>query len=514
MTGKRRQRASIEALPAKKQKEDRRSAGDENGTSQKYRISLPKGGRVPSKTQKLEMSPTIEKFCGKFKKPEDSIHWIISNSKMTVDEFFKTKWQKSPFAMHADEESKDLAEIFSYNYLAELISSRGIELEPGLDFTTGKHTDKESQGERIHQCLTKENLDKALAQGDTVQIMEPHRFQPGLHALMSPLETYFGSLVFSSGYVSPPGGQLRGPHFIDEECFVIQTSGVSTWKIYKNKEVLSTSYSSDFKLDEVGEPILTETLRPGDILYMPRGTVNECVAGDNLSCYITIRTFQRIYWANYLSETLPQLIDSHERKSVELRRGLPLGFLPHARIDNNLYADYLLKLADSIRGDSDPVPVPEGMVSEFMSFRMPPFGLEIDTQTETAPTENSKIQLRHKGHFTYYKRSSQGYHADEGADEEGNEEPEKEIDIDEFELVLLCSVKNDISSHGIVELEPMTDDAFAIDTAYEPLIKKLLEADAPIAVSELKGINKDGKPLNALMLAQGLFNIGAIEVVE
>lgn len=147
---------------------------------------------------------------------------------------------------------------------------------------------------------------------------------------------------------------------------------------------------------------------------------------------------------------------------------------------------------------------------------MPPFGLEVDLETEKEPTEKSKVELRHKGHFVYYTRSSQAYNGDEDADEEqdGKEAEEENVDLEESELVLLCSVRNDLSKHGFVQLDPLTDDAFAVDTAYESMLKKLVDADGPVAVNELKGTDKDGKPLNALMLVKGLFNIGALKVAE
>lgn len=66
------------------------------------------------------MSSEAEKFCAKFKSPEDSIKWLLTNAKMSVEEFFKTKWQNGAFSMHADEEYKDLAKIFSYDFLLKV----------------------------------------------------------------------------------------------------------------------------------------------------------------------------------------------------------------------------------------------------------------------------------------------------------------------------------------------------------------------------------------------------------
>lgn len=213
--------------------------------------------------------------------------------------------------------------------------------------------------ENIKNLSVKE-VDRALEAGDCLKIMEPHRFQPALHALLSPLESFFGSLVFSDGYICPPKGQFRGIHFIDEECFVVQTEGTQTWTIYEDKEKLSTNYSNDYEKGDVGKPIKTVTLKPGDVLYMPRGTVKECAAGDTRSSYFVVRTYQRMYWANYFSETLAVLINSLEQRHVDLRRGLPLGFLPRANMTKDDFAAYMTKLAELVKADPEPLPTPAG----------------------------------------------------------------------------------------------------------------------------------------------------------
>lgn len=242
----------------------------------------------------------------------------------------------------------------------QLVKSDDFEFTPELDFAYGKYPGKSSVEEPFKETLTVEGIDKALAAGESLEIMEPHRFQPALHALLSLLETYMGSLVFSDGYVCPPKGQFRGVHFVDEECFVVQTEGTQTWKIYEDKEKLSVNYSNDYDPKDVGEPIMKVELKPGDVLYMPRGTLKEAMANKNRSSYLIIRTYQRMYWANYFSETLTGLVNSLEKRHVDLRRGLPLGFLPRANLTKDDFADYVTKLAEIVRADSEPLPAPAG----------------------------------------------------------------------------------------------------------------------------------------------------------
>ena len=48
------------------------------------------------------------------------------------------------------------------------------------------------------------------------------------------------------------------------------------WRLYaprSSEEVLPRFSSEDFQQDIIGEPVLDTVLRPGDLLYMPRGNI-------------------------------------------------------------------------------------------------------------------------------------------------------------------------------------------------------------------------------------------------
>jgi hypothetical protein len=47
----------------------------------------------------------------------------------------------------------------------------------------------------------------------------------------------------------------------------------------------------------IGSPILEVELQPGDVLYLPRGTVHQAEAQQCDSAHVTISTYQRWSWA-------------------------------------------------------------------------------------------------------------------------------------------------------------------------------------------------------------------------
>jgi lysine-specific demethylase/histidyl-hydroxylase NO66 len=72
-------------------------------------------------------------------------------------------------------------------------------------------------------------------------------------------------------------------------------------------------------------------LSPGDLLYMPRGTVHRAVSLDDAaSTHLTLSSYQRHAWSDLLAHMLPKLLESVTRSRLELRSGLPIDFLTHA----------------------------------------------------------------------------------------------------------------------------------------------------------------------------------------
>ncbi len=72
-------------------------------------------------------------------------------------------------------------------------------------------------------------------------------------------------------------------------------------------------------------------LQVGDVLYMPRGTVHEAITdNESASCHVTISTYQHFSFATLAQHVLDTLTSGQTSEvclPIELRRGLPIGFL-------------------------------------------------------------------------------------------------------------------------------------------------------------------------------------------
>lgn len=68
-------------------------------------------------------------------------------------------------------------------------------------------------------------------------------------------------------------------------------------------EELPRYSSHNFNQDEIGSPILDIVLRPGDLLYFPRGFIHQAEAlSDQHSLHITVSTYQKTTWFDLLEQ--------------------------------------------------------------------------------------------------------------------------------------------------------------------------------------------------------------------
>ena len=126
----------------------------------------------------------------------------------------------------------------------------------------------------------------------TLQVHQPQRWCDASWRLVAALEARLGCLVGANSYLTPAGSRGLAPHWDDVEVFVLQVEGAKSWKVWgwdgkgegdrrgkRGKGApLASSPSGDLDERSLGLPELEVVLRPGDVLYLPRGTVHAASA--------------------------------------------------------------------------------------------------------------------------------------------------------------------------------------------------------------------------------------------
>lgn len=173
---------------------------------------------------------------------------------------------------------------------------------------------------------------------------------------------------------------------------MLHCHGAKRWRVYAPLEghQLPRESSGDLSREALAEPLMDVVLRPGDLLYLPRGTPHEALAqkggdgGDGrASVHVTLSAMQK--WtvgdlaAAVASAACEQPLESAAAPPLAARRGLPPGAVmadPAARVAaGRLVAAELRRLADEVeRAGSGPA-LHAGldlMAADFMQHRLPP----------------------------------------------------------------------------------------------------------------------------------------------
>jgi lysine-specific demethylase/histidyl-hydroxylase NO66 len=304
------------------------------------------------------------------------------------DLFFNKFWEQKACIVRRRHPltEKEGSEFFSKKYLADVLDDNIIAHSTNL--TMCKYEDLKRVGKTFEGSFasSKEVL-KAFKDGYTAQFYQPQRFSDGLYSVNAGFEYVFGSLAGASAYLTPPSSQGLAPHYDDVEVFIFQTEGTKRWRLWLNDKPLRDTCSHDIPRHLLPGESAEFVLHPGDILYMPRGTIHEADAMHSFSTHVTISVYQKNHYRAFLDKALPNIIDAAFDGNIEFRRGLPLRFqdfigtfastqtnekvLASRKAFKSKLSDLLRSLADYISDESVDVAADE-MVLDFVKNRLPP----------------------------------------------------------------------------------------------------------------------------------------------
>jgi len=243
-------------------------------------------------------------------------------SQRDVSEFFEGTWQRKPEVFpfleypgrqngdHVTSGSGDGSwnhERMSHTPLREMVDQRWYLLRQllhsveRLKLSLPEHErplifhERELQTSEDTEALYGSSLFSPYLNGCSIVVNHGDLLSPWIAAACEDLQKTFPH-AYANCYVTPPHSQAVPPHADDRDVFVIQLVGSKDWKVYGIVPV-----PFPYPQEQVGKqglevppPILngplaiSTTLRPGDVLYMPRGFVHEASCSDSLSLHVTV----------------------------------------------------------------------------------------------------------------------------------------------------------------------------------------------------------------------------------
>jgi hypothetical protein len=201
---------------------------------------------------------------------------------------------------------------------------------PRADFTRGDHG------------IDLPRLHALYDGGATLLLSRMHEVHPPLGRFCRGLERVFMHPVQCNIYLTPPGAQGFRVHYDSHDVLILQVQGEKLWRFWPKPAV---PFANDRTPWENGpspdEEPSTQMMRPGDVLYVPRGVLHDATSqGAQSSLHLTIG-FLGESWGDALRAAL----DIMEREDVMLRQSFPTWRLAEGSISDDLVQEAAKRLS-------------------------------------------------------------------------------------------------------------------------------------------------------------------------
>lgn len=249
--------------------------------------------------------------------------------------FAADTWGRRPLLTRAHELPGGFDDLFSESAVDQLVSTHGLRtpfLRVAKDGTTlgnRAFTSGGGVGAGIADQVDDTRLTQLFADGATLVLQALHRTWPAVVDFAQELVTDLGHPVQVNAYVTPPQSRGFDDHYDVHDVFVLQISGAKHWRIHAPvheaplRDQPWTDRRDEVRAEAEREPLIDAVLEPGDVLYLPRGTLHAATALGDVSTHLTfgVHTWNR----HHVAEELVGAALAAVGEDPDVRTSLPLG---------------------------------------------------------------------------------------------------------------------------------------------------------------------------------------------
>ncbi len=220
--------------------------------------------------------------------------------------FFKDHYGKAPYLVKGDAEL--YASLFNWDDFSNLLEMTnvwtGTTLKIVLDeeiIDPATYT-RRTLGRDDTSVLrpNPSDVNKWMVKGASVVLDAAEHIHPGLRAITEAISFATNSMVSCNIYCSFDGHQAFTSHYDTTDVFVLQLDGAKKWRVYEGQfedpvEADGYYFSSFDKAHHdrsKGRAKMTPTLKPGNLLYLPKGRYHDACALKGPSLHATFATVQ------------------------------------------------------------------------------------------------------------------------------------------------------------------------------------------------------------------------------
>ena len=175
----------------------------------------------------------------------------------------RTNWNNKNFIMMLDRKTINYSE-----YSSLFLETAGKFLRPDVD-----------------------KVQNWISRGSSIVLNEIDSMNTGLMSVANELQSLTGGRCQGNLYFSMQSHQAFGPHCDEHDVFAIHFEGEKIWNIYENIELNPINhpnfkYTPEERIKKAGKLIDQVTLRPGDLLYLPRGQYHDALASKSGAIHV------------------------------------------------------------------------------------------------------------------------------------------------------------------------------------------------------------------------------------
>jgi len=169
--------------------------------------------------------------------------------------------------------------------------------------------------------------------GATIVLTHMHEILGPLARFCRGLEQIFLHPVQCNIYLTPPGAQGFHVHFDTHDVLILQVEGEKLWRTWPTPAVPFANERTPWEgRSNPDEKPSGQMLHPGDVLYVPRGTLHDAAAqGAQSSLHLTIGLLSHSW-----GDALRAALDLMEGQEPALRQAFPTWRLAEGGISNEL----------------------------------------------------------------------------------------------------------------------------------------------------------------------------------
>ena len=244
------------------------------------------------------------------------------------NKFFSNNFGKK--YVHKKNFINDPNSVVSLEILDDMLSKSNIwnnkNFKMMLDQKTLNYNDYSSLSIDVTGSNNRPDVDKVqilVSKGASIILNDIEKYNTKLLNISDELQRLTQGRCQGNLYFSMASHKAFGPHFDLHDVFAFHFEGEKVWNIYENIEDSPINHpvfkiSSEERIKRAGKLVDQVTLRPGDLLYIPRGQYHDALASKNGAIHVAfgLTYFKPIDLMSSLWEKF--ILNNFMRKDVQL----------------------------------------------------------------------------------------------------------------------------------------------------------------------------------------------------